>query len=53
MAKLYFNGRSEVFLEYSGLFEVMRYCQLQGLNGLAAFYHLKEETSTANDFFIV
>ena len=39
MAKLSFNGGSEVFLEYPGLFEVMRYCQLQGLNYLAAFYH--------------
>ena len=39
MAKLSFNGGSEVFPEYPGLFDVMRYCQLQGLNGLAAFYH--------------
>ena len=39
MAKLSFNGESEVFLEYPGLFDVMRFYQLQGLNGLAAFYH--------------
>ena len=30
MAKLSFNGGSEVFLEYPGLFDVMKYCQLQG-----------------------
>ena len=29
MAKLSFYGRSEVFLEYPGLFDVMGYCQLQ------------------------
>ena len=39
MAKLSFNGRSKVFPDYPGLFDAMRYCQLQGLNGLAAFYH--------------
>ena len=44
MAKFSFNGRSEVYLEYPGLFDIMRFCQLQGLNGLAAFYHEKEET---------
>ena len=39
MAKLSFNGGSEVFPEYPGSFDVMGYCQLQGLNSLAAFYH--------------
>ena len=39
MAKLSFNGGSEVFLEYPGLFDIMRYFKLQGLNGLAALYH--------------
>ena len=34
MAKFVFYGRSEVFLEYPGLFGVMRFCQLQGLNGI-------------------
>ena len=42
MAKLSFNGGSEVFPEYSSLFDVTRYCQLQGFNGLAAFYHYCE-----------
>ena len=51
MAKSSVYGGSEVYIQYLGLFDVMPYLKMQGLNGIQ--HHKKAESSTANDFLIV